>query len=420
MITTEQINRILNITESFQLPERLLSLMLSDQRNDIFDRFLMIEDDLSFDWFTDYFQEEHSNRNAMMQDFTPRELAGLLPRLSKSANTILDICAGTGGLSIAAWNINRNAFFECDEISERALPLLLFNMAIRNTEAYIVNKNVLSGEIVAAYRLIKGDKYSGIFRMDSEPLKYNFDLVITNPPYSLRYEWKECPDYIAEYGDPPTKAADYAFILHGMNRLAENGKLCAILPHGVLFRAQKEGIIRENLIKRGRIEGVIGLPDKLFLNTDIPVCVLIISNQNKGIFFIDASREYQKETKRNRLRDRDVEKITDTFDRKDSVEKYARKVYLPELEDNGYNLNIPRYIDTYEKRPLPNMDQIIDDLMQTKEEIRRCEEELARSLKQVIASNDQDKKVLKKFVRYLEKGDNPKYEQLRFDLPTAN
>ena len=418
MITAKEINSIIGITESFMLPEKLLSLLLSEKKNKIFGEFLKLQNDLSFDWFTDYFQEEHSNRNAMMQDFTPKELTELLPQLTGGFSKVLDICAGTGGLSIGAWQRNPDALFVCEELSERALPLLLFNMAIRNIRGFVINKNVLSGEVMAVYRLQKGESYSEIKRIDDEPQIDGFDLIITNPPYSLKYDWKQLPPYLAEFGAPPTKAADYAFVLYGLSRMVEDGRLCAILPHGVLFRGQKEGDIRQCLIKKKRLEGVIGLPDKLFLNTQIPVCILVLSNRNEGAFFIDASREYLKESKQNRLRPEDVNKIADTFVRKATVGKYSRMVAMSELEENDNNCNIPRYVDTFEKKPLPDMNQLTEELIRIDRDIRKTELELAKSLEELVGS-DEDEKIIRKYIRHL-KRENERYEQLTIDLQAVN
>ena len=414
MITTQDINNIIGITESYMLPNELLYLLFSDRKNEIFARFLELQNDLSFDWFTDYFQENHSNREAMMQDFTPRELTEILPRLSSGYTRVLDVCAGTGGLSIGAWSVNHDATFVCEELSGRALPLLLFNMAIRNVNGYILHKDVLSGEIQAVYRLTKGEKYSDLERVDEVPELDGFDLVITNPPYSLKHEWQQVPSYCEGYGTPPTKAADYAFILYGLSRMAINGMLCAILPHGVLFRAQREAEIRQKLITENRLESVIGLPDKLFLNTDIPICIIVLSNGAENTLFIDASKEYLKEAKKNRLRAEDVAKITDTFRKKATVAKYSKLVNLAEIESNGYNCNIPRYVDTFEKKPLPDIGQVTEDLMQIDKEIRKTELERAKALDGVVGS-EEDMALIRKYIRHLRKG-GEKYEQITFNL----
>ena len=182
MVNNADINRILDISESFELPEKMMNILLSDKKDKTFDEFKKLENDMSYDWFNEYFQEEHSNRNAMMQDFTPRELAELLPNLSNGFEKVLDICAGTGGLTVGAWNINPGAFFVCEELSKRAIPLLLFNLAIRNMKGYVINKDVLSGEVLSVYRLKNGENYSEIIEEKNDPEITDFDLIITNPP----------------------------------------------------------------------------------------------------------------------------------------------------------------------------------------------------------------------------------------------
>lgn len=291
---------------------------------------------------------------------------------------------------------------------------MLFNMAIRNVNGYVVHKDVLSGEIQAVYRLTKGEKYSELERVDEVPEMDGFDLVITNPPYSLKHEWQQIPSYCEGYGTPPTKAADYAFILYGLSRMATTGMLCAILPHGVLFRAQREAEIRQKLIQENRLESVIGLPDKLFLNTDIPICIIVLSNGTENTLFVDASKEFLKESKKNRLRAEDVEKIIDTFRKKTTVAKYSKLVNLAEIENNDYNCNIPRYVDTFEKKPLPDIGQVTEDLMRIDKEIRKTELELAKALEEMEGS-EEDTALIRKYIRHLRKG-GEKYEQITFNL----
>lgn len=418
MIRTEDINSIIGISESFLLPERLMEVLLSGEKECVFDSFLEVESDLSFDWFTNYFQEEHSNRNAMMQDFTPKELTQLLPGLAQAPYTkVLDVCAGTGGLSIGAWNKSPDAYFVCEELSQRALPLLIFNMAIRNVNGYIINKNILSGEVLGVYKLSKQEKYSEIIEECNEPEIHDFDLILSNPPYSLKYEWKAVPEWLVGYTVPPTKAADYAFILYGMSKMAADATMCVILPRGVLFRGQKEGAIRKQLIQDKRIRSIIGLPDKLFLNTQIPVCVMVFGKNESEIFFIDASREYRKGPKQNVLRKEDVEKIVNTQQARKNVEKYSKLISYQELETNDFNLNIPRYVDTSEEVELPKIGKVIRDLMEIDDQIQKTEAQLSKMLKNLKALDSEDQKAINAFAGYCSKKKvNYNYEQLSLNL----
>ena len=143
-MNARQINEILGINESFKLPERLMGILLTDPEK-MFDEFMAIGEPLDHDWFTEYFEEEHSNKTKMAQDFTPKEVCELLSHVTGKAETIADICAGTGGLTIGMWVKNPEAIFVCYEYSERAIPILCFNLAIRNIPAFVKRCDILTG-----------------------------------------------------------------------------------------------------------------------------------------------------------------------------------------------------------------------------------------------------------------------------------
>ncbi|MFP4460293.1 MAG: type I restriction-modification system subunit M [Candidatus Zixiibacteriota bacterium] len=194
---------------------------------------------------------------------------------------------------------------------------------------------------------------------NDEKLK-TFDFAVANPPFSqknwtngLNPENDEFGRF--EYGIPPSKNGDYAFLLHFIKSLKSTGKGAVILPHGVLFRGNREANIRKNLLKRGLIKGIIGLPANLFYGTGIPACIIIIDKQNsasrKGIFMIDASKGFIKDGNKNRLREQDIFKIVEVFNEQIEADGYSRMVPIAEIasETNDYNLNIPRYIDSSEE-----------------------------------------------------------------------
>jgi len=194
-----------------------------------------------------------------------------------------------------------------------------------------------------------------------------FDYVVANPPFSLK-NWtsgvsiqNDSYDRFAGYGLPPEKNGDYAFLLHIIKSLKSTGKGAVILPHGVLFRGNSEGEIRKNILKKGFVKGIIGLPANLFYGTGIPACILLIDKENaharKGIFMIDAGKGFIKDGNKNRLRDQDIHKIVDTFNKQIETPKYSRLVSLEEIADpkNDYNLNIPRYIDTQENEDIQDI-----------------------------------------------------------------
>jgi type I restriction enzyme M protein len=195
-----------------------------------------------------------------------------------------------------------------------------------------------------------------------------FDYVVANPPFSLK-NWtqgfnpfEDEHDRFTGFGIPPEKNGDYAFLLHIVKSLKSTGKAAVILPHGVLFRGNAEADIRKALIKKGYIKGIIGLPANLFYGTGIPACIIVIDKENandrKGIFLIDASKGYMKDGNKNRLREQDIHKIVDTFNKQEDVNKYSRFVPISEISDakNDYNLNIPRYIDSQETEDIQDIE----------------------------------------------------------------
>ncbi|HEY2931065.1 MAG TPA: class I SAM-dependent DNA methyltransferase [Acidobacteriota bacterium] len=204
------------------------------------------------------------------------------------------------------------------------------------------------------------------FKNEDDSLK-TFDFAVANPPFSAK-AWSSGLDPANDafrrfkYGIPPAKNGDYAFLLHLIASLKSNGKGAIILPHGVLFRGNKEADIRRNLIQRGLIKGIIGLPANLFYGTGIPACIVVIDKENAhartGIFMINASKGFLKDGNKNRLRAQDIHKIVDVFNRQVELPRYARMVPVSEIASpsNDYNLNIPRYIDSSEPEDLHDLD----------------------------------------------------------------
>lgn len=389
------INEVLGISESFELPEKMLTHLLSDDKNTMFDKFVKRLGVPEFGWFTDYFQEQHSNRDKFMQDFTPKEVAYIVNHLANKPREMADICAGIGGLTISA--IDNDIFFNCYELSKRAIPLLLFNLAIRNANAQVIEMNILTEEVSTCYKLTRSEKYSEI--TIAEPEKKSVDLAVMNPPYSVKFkELKENDRRTIKYGAPPTDKADYMFVFHGLEMLKEYGALIAILPHGVLFRGNREMEIRKMLIEKNLIDAIIGLPDKLFLNTQIPVCIMVFKKgkENNDIIIIDASKGFEKCGKINKLRQHDIDKILTTYKQRQRVDKFAEIVTHEKIEQNDYNLNIPRYVDTSEQEVLPPLTQTLDELYQIQREIGVCEGELFKMMKQMTGFTETERRKLKK------------------------
>lgn len=183
-----------------------------------------------------------------------------------------------------------------------------------------------------------------------------FDAIVANPPFSLRWDPKdELKDDVRfkNHGIAPKSAADFAFLLHGFHYLKDQGVMAIILPHGVLFRGGAEERIRTKLLKDGHIDTVIGLPANLFYSTGIPVCILVLKKCKKpdDVLFINAAEHFEKGKRQNFLAEEHIDKIVDTYRERREEPRYSRRVSMAEIEKEGYNLNISRYISTAEAEP---------------------------------------------------------------------
>ena len=212
--------------------------------------------------------------------------------------------------------------------------------------------------------IVQGNTLTDPKFKDGDSIK-QFDFVVANPPFSDK-RWSTGLDPIHDpydrfsgFGVPPSKQGDYAYLLHIVRSLKSTGKGACILPHGVLFRGNAEADIRRNLIRKGYIKGIIGLPANLFYGTGIPACIVVIdkeySQTRKGIFMVDASAGYMKDGPKNRLRDQDIHKIVDVFNKQTESPRYSRMVPLAEIEKNDFNLNLPRYIDSQQAEDLQDI-----------------------------------------------------------------
>ncbi|MCA9328818.1 N-6 DNA methylase, partial [Candidatus Saccharibacteria bacterium] len=200
--------------------------------------------------------------------------------------------------------------------------------------------------------------------------EYRFEAIVANPPFSAK--WSANPihlqdDRFSQYGRlAPASKADYAFIQHMIYQLDENGTMAVVMPHGVLFRGAAEGHIREFLIKeKNYLDAVIGLPANLFYGTSIPACILVFKKCRENpdhILFIDASQHFEKSKNQNQLREEDILKILDTYQNRSEEEKYSHVAPLSEIAENGYNLNIPRYVDTFEEEEPIDLDEVVAEM----------------------------------------------------------
>ena len=293
------------------------------------------------------------------QFYTPAEVSRIIAQVvgidanTRQDQTIYDPTCGSGSLLLkAAEEAPRGITIYGQEMDNATWALARMNMILHaHPTAELWRGNTLA----APY-----------FKNKDDTLK-TFDFAVANPPFSTKAWSSGLNPAHDEYGRfafgiPPAKNGDYAFLLHFIASLKSKGKGAIILPHGVLFRGNREAAIRRNFIQRGLIKGIIGLPPNLFYGTGIPACIVVLDKENShartGIFMIDASKGFLKDGNKNRLRAQDIHQIVDVFNRQLELPRYARVVPVAEIANpaNDYNLNIPRYIDSSEPEDLHNLD----------------------------------------------------------------
>ncbi len=233
-----------------------------------------------------------------------------------------------------------------------------------------------------------------------------FDVVTMNPPYSANWSAAEGfkqDDRFMDYGDklPPKSKADYAFLLHGFFHLKPTGTMAIVLPHGVLFRGAGEGNIREILLKNGSIYAVIGLPSNMFYNTSIPTCIIVLKKHREGrdVLFIDASKMFEKEKKQNVMKQEHIDKVIELYNERKSVDKVAYLASFEDIENNDFNLNIPRYVDSSEEEPEVDLNELIKSMSETDNEIKAANDSLVQMMKELTFEDDETKNAMSEFMK---------------------
>ncbi|GEL18607.1 type I restriction-modification system subunit M [Pseudonocardia asaccharolytica] len=288
------------------------------------------------------------------QFYTPAEVSRVLAKVvgigpqTRQDQTVYDPACGSGSLLLkVADEAPRGITIYGQEKDNATWALAKMNMILHGNE----DADIRKGDTITSPQFTTGSALR------------TFDFAVVNPPFSLK-SWSNGleQDYGRfEFGRPPEKNGDYAFLLHVLKSLKSAGKAAVIMPHGVLFRGNAEAAIRKQLLRRGYIKGIIGLPANLFYGTGIPACIVLLDKENAqartGVFMIDASKGFMKDGNKNRLRSRDIHKIVDVFTKQTELERYSRLVPLVEIADpkNDYNLNIPRYIDSSEPEDLQDL-----------------------------------------------------------------
>ncbi len=343
----DMIDALTGLVEIFQDPELDFSNNRADDNDVLGD---------AYEYLMKQFASEAGKSKG--QFYTPSEVSRIMAKIlkisesKKSPIEVYDMACGSGSLLIKAGNEavdNSKVYLYGQEKDTNTAGLCVMNMFLHgNATAQIKSGNTLTNPQFLENRKIR-----------------SFDFCVANPPFSVK-KWNT--DLTAEnnfdrftgFGTPPDNCGDYAFLLHMLKSMnSVNGRGAIILPHGVLFRSGQEELIRKNLLKSGFIEGIIGLPANLFYGTGIPACIIVLdkkeASNRKNIFMIDASKYFVKDGNKNKLREEDIKKITDTYLNKIEIEHYSKNVSMKDIEKEEYNLNIPRYIDSFD-------DEVIQDI----------------------------------------------------------
>lgn len=313
--------------------------------------------------------------------YTPAEVSETLARLVKpqEGDRICDPTCGSGSLLIKA----------SQQVGSKNFSL--FGQEMNGSTWALCKMNMFLHEVDAA-RIEWEDTIRHPQLVENDALM-KFDIVIANPPFSLDKWGQEiaASDQFDRFhrGIPPKSKGDWAFISHMIATAVEGkGRVGVVVPHGVLFRGGQEGVIRKTLIEENGLAGVIGLPANLFYGAGIPAALIIFdkSRKPKGkdpVFFIDGSTEYEQGTNQNRLRREDMDKIVETFHAKKEIEKYSKLATFAEIEENDFNLNIPRYVDTFEPEPEIDMNEVQNDIARINAELAEVEAKMNTYLEEL-------------------------------------
>ena len=319
--------------------------------------------------------------------YTPQAVSKILTRIAIAGQenmrglSVYDPCMGSGSLLLNAKKYSSEPEYikyYGQELNTSTYNLARMNMFLHGVETK--NQNLHNGDT------LDGDWPTG---EDTD-----FNMVLMNPPYSAK--WSAAAGFLqderfSDYGVlAPKSKADYAFLLHGLYHLKNNGTMAIVLPHGVLFRGAAEGKIREKLLRSGNIYAVIGLPANLFYNTSIPTCIMVLKKHRDGrdVLFIDASQMFEKGKKQNSMNDEHINSVMELYKNRETVEKQSYLASFEDIEKNDFNLNIPRYVDNFEEEEEIDLNEILSDMAKTDEELDKVQDEFVSLLKELTSTDD--------------------------------
>lgn len=312
--------------------------------------------------------------------YTPQQVSTILAKLvtagKKRLKSVYDPTCGSGSLLLRV----AKEVEDIDEFYGQELNRTTYNLARMNMILHDVHYR--------QFDLKQEDTLENPQHLDQR-----FEAIVANPPFSAKWKGKDNPlnnndERFSQYGKlAPSSKADFAFVQHMIHQLADNGTMACVLPHGVLFRGAAEGHIREYLIKNlNYLDAVIGLPANIFYGTSIPTCILVLSKcrtETENVLFIDASQHFEKAGNQNQLRGEDIDKIIDTYKERTTTDKYSYVATLEEIAENDYNLNIPRYVDTFEEEEPVDLQAVAQQLQALEGSIQAVDKEIAAFCKEL-------------------------------------
>ena len=333
--------------------------------------------------------------------YTPKAVSKIMTRIAiagqetKKGLSVYDPCMGSGSLLLNAKKYAAEP--EYIRYYGQELMTSTYNLARMNM--------FLHGIAPENQKLRNGDTLDEDWPVGEET---DFDMVLMNPPYSAK--WSAAAGFLqderfSDYGVlAPKSKADYAFLLHGLYHLKSSGTMAIVLPHGVLFRGAAEGKIREKLLRAGNIYAVIGLPANLFYNTSIPTCIIVLKKHRAGrdVLFIDASKKFEKGKKQNTMTDEHIDEIIDLYMNRETVDKESYLAGFEDIENNDFNLNIPRYVDNFEKEEEVDLNALLADMRKTDEELEKTQQDFLSLLRELTSTDESIMASLNDLIRKIE------------------
>lgn len=351
----DELIKFFNIDDIGYLGDKLKEIILSDNRDDIYDRYIELVEDMDIDWIQKIFQYYKSNRSDFKQDYTPKSLAKCLAKMVywEGAKTAYDACSGSGSLVIELHKLDNKIEFVCEEFDDNVIPYLLFNLSIRNISAVVIQGDIVKQERYNFYKLTPGNKYSKIEIIDGYDIG-NFDIITSNPPFNLE-KFRNSRNF--NFGIEVKNSSNSYFLLHCMELLSDEGRMGIILPTGYVTSQKKDDLaVREYIVEQGLMEAVVSCPGNFFESTPVNTSIIFINKDKIDNRFVlidntsknctewireqrgqfggaaHTSRVYKK--KFNVFSDDNIEKILKTI-----IERVKEDDYSVVMTYTGFNEN---------------------------------------------------------------------------------